>query len=156
MARKILAAFLLVAMAAWAELALAPMFAMHYGHMQRGSEMDADMPAHHAGHYRHAHHAQAVVPAHLCCPGLHKAPPDATMELVSGAPGCDDPHSCCFRQGPQSVPAPASDAQDLTREMATADVALLKPAPPLTPHHGRESLFALPPPLDVFGMTLRV
>ena len=123
MAKKAIAAFLLVVIAAWAEMTMAPMFAMHAGHMRTGHEMAADMPAsvsghHHPGHHhtgpqaaqvrderRQAEHPQAMVEGRLCCPGLRKMEPVAMLEMVSGSPACNDPHRCCFRQGPQSMPA---------------------------------------------------
>ena len=39
MAKKAIAAFLLVVIAAWAEMTMAPMFAMHAGHMRTGHEL---------------------------------------------------------------------------------------------------------------------
>jgi len=155
MVRKSIAAFLLVVIAAWAEMTMAPMFAMHAGHMRPRHEMAADMPRQHAWH-NHAGRGQAMAVGRPCCPGLHKMEPIAMLEVVSGSPACDDPHSCCFRQGPQSVPAPASDVQRLAREMAPAVAAEINAQRGGTMRVMRDRLpvFRLPP--DVFGMTLRV
>ena len=155
-----MAAVLLVAIGAWAELAMAPMLAMHSGHMLPGHEMAADMPhhaAHHAHHSQHeqAQHEQASAGQAPCCPGFHKTQPETALTLTSGAPACDDPHSCCFRQGPQSVPAQARDAQNLTQIMPamTAEAAPARATARLSP---RDSALELSPPSDVFGMTLRI
>ena len=174
-----MAAFLLVVIAAWAEMTMAPMFAMHAGHMRTGHEMAADMPAsvsghHHAGHHhtaqpqaaqvrheRHqAEHQQTMAKGPPCCPGLRKMDPVAALELVSGVPACDDPDSCCFRQGPQSVPARVrdlrSDDQRLARAMAPAQVIAVNPPREARARTLRDCALALGPPPDVFGMTLRV
>lgn len=143
---------LLVAMAAWAEMALAPMLAMHAGHMHPGHEMAADMPAHNR---HHAEHQRAKAERLPCCPGFHKSQPEAALMVSAGAPACDDPHSCCFRQGPQSVPAPVRNAQKTTSEIAPALVAEL-PACPTTRISFHDSAIELSPPADVFGMILRI
>jgi len=153
MAKKAIAVMLLVAMMAWAEMALAPMLAMHAGHMRPGHEMAADMPAHH-GH--NAAHRQAKAEGLPCCPGFHKAQPEVAMIAITGAPACDDPHSCCFRQGPQSVPAPVRDAQKLSREIAPTVVAKLTPACHTARIVSRDCALELSPPADVFGMILRI
>jgi hypothetical protein len=153
MAKKAIAAVLLVAMLAWAEMAMAPMLAMHAGHMRPGHEMDADMPAEHAAHH-HAEHAQMA--GHSCCPGLHRAEPEAMLALTATAPACDDPHSCCFRQGPQSVPAPASDVQKLAREMAPVGATTVRPLIEGSRRATDNQVLAFRPPPDAFGMTLRV
>jgi hypothetical protein len=155
MARKALAAFLLVVIAAWAEMTMAPMFAMHAGHMHPGHEMVADMPPQHAGH-NHAGHGQTMAEGRPCCPGLHKMEPVAVLEVVSGSPACDDPHSCCFRQGPQSMPTPARDVQRLAREMAPAPAGEINPDRGTPRRNVRNSLLALRPFPDIFDMTLRV
>jgi hypothetical protein len=156
MVKKAIAAMLLVTMAAWAEMALAPMLAMHAGHMRPGHEMAADMP--HGTHHHAAQHAEpAQMDSHRpCCPGLHEAEPAIVLEIASTAPGCDDPHSCCFRQGPQSVPAPVSDVQKMAREMAPATVVEITPVRPAANGAIPDRVLAVSPPPDVFGMTLRV
>lgn len=155
MAKKGIAAFLLVVIAAWAEMTMAPMFAMHAGHMRPGHEMATDMPEHHAGHH-HAEHHPAMVEGRPCCPGLHKTQPPAVLELVSGSPACDDPHSCCFRQGPQSVPAPARDVQNLTRTLAPSEAATVSPVFSAAKRATHDNTRTASPPPDVFGMSLRV
>jgi hypothetical protein len=153
MAKKAIAMMLLVAMVAWAEMAFAPMLAMHAGHMRPGHEMAADMPAQY-GH--HAQHQQAKAEGLPCCPGFHKAQPEAAPMVSAGAPACDDPHSCCFRQGPQSVPAPVRDAQKMTRDITPALVAKLTPACQTARIALHDSTFGLSPPAVVFGMILRI
>src|ERR1700751_5823567 len=100
MARKAVAGVLLIAIAVWAEMALAPMLAllarpMHVGHT---------LPV--ASHHVTPH--QAVPPEqaekHSCCPPIPKINEAAGMlELVAESSDCQDSHRCCFRQGPQSV-----------------------------------------------------
>lgn len=155
MARKAIAAVLLVAMAAWAEMALAPMLAMHAGHMRPGHEMAADMPS--GTHHRAqpTEHAQ-MDPHRPCCPGLQGAEPAIIIEIASTAPGCDDRHSCCFRQGPQSVPAPAGDVQRMAHEMAPATVVEVTPVCPAVKRAAYDRVLVMSFPPDVFGMTLRV
>jgi len=153
MAKKAIAVVLLAAMVAWAEMALAPMLAMHAGHMRPGHEMATDMPAHH----RHdAEHQQAKAEGLPCCPGFHKAQPKAALVAVAGSPACDDPHSCCFRQGPQSVPAPLRDAQRLTRDVTPAVLAQSPPVRAAARTVPDDSALELSPPADVFGMILRI
>lgn len=150
MAKKGIAAFLLVVIAAWAEMTMAPMFAMHTGHMRSGHEM-AVMPGHnHAGH-SHVEMASGLP----CCPGLHKMQAVAVLAMFADAPGCDDPHSCCFRQGPQSVPAPARVARESARGVVLAARMEASPVP-----RARRAVtdisVELSPPVAVFGMALRV
>jgi len=142
---------LLVTITAWAEMALAPMLAMHAGHMRHGHEMAADMPAEHAGH----HPLHAKMDGRLCCPGLHNGE-QAALTLAASASGCDDPHSCCFRQGPQSVPAPASELRSLPRNAGPVAVATSTPVVTISRllnHEGKPGLRASP---DRLGMILRV
>ena len=155
MAKKVISAFLLVVIAAWAEMTMAPMFAIHVGHMRAGHEMAVDMPAEHAAHH-HAKPHPAVAEGRPCCPGLHAPQPVAVLELVSGAPACDDPHSCCFRQGPQSVPALARDMRGLNRQMAPAEAVSGSRVLSAAKRVVRDNAPILSPPPDVFGMTLRV
>ena len=155
MARKSIALALLIGIAAWAELALAPMLAMHAGHMRPGHEMAADMP--HAGHHHGASNENGQAEAQKrCCPGLHHPEPAVVLEIASAMPGCDDPHSCCFRQGPQNVPAPASDIQNLSRELAPAAIIEVSDALPRVTAIVADSIPAFSPPRDVLGMILRV
>jgi hypothetical protein len=163
MAKKAIAAMLLVALMAWAEMALAPMLAMQAGHMRPGHEMAADMPPDHSAHHHAAMHhaAQATEAAHTnsalpCCPGVHTAQPEVVLQLSAGPFGCDDPRSCCFQQGPQSIPVPARDVQNLTRDMTPVVVAEVDPAQPAMKRPVRNSDLVLSPPPDLLGMTLRV
>lgn len=155
MARKTLASVLLLVIAAWAEMTLAPMLAMHAGHMRPGHEMAADMPMHHPGHHSAAHSPAKAEPR-PCCPSMHRTEPADVLELVSASPACDDPHSCCFRQGPQSIPAPARSVQRATQEMAPAMAAEVSPLLGTAKPALRNISLALSPPPDIFGMTLRI
>ena len=146
---------LLLVIAAWAEMTAAPMLAMHAGHMRPGHEMAADMPMHHAAH-RHAAPSPAKSEGRPCCPSVRKTEPADLPQLFSGGPACDDPHSCCFRQGPQSVPAPLRNVRPVTREMAPALAGELIPVLRLVAPVLRDSSLALSPPPDIFGMTLRI
>jgi len=157
MAKRSIAVVLLVAITAWAEMALAPMLAMSHGHMRPRQAVLAEVPASHIGTNHGAHHDMdhAQLPGGLaCCPGLHEPQPVATLELVSGAPACDDTHSCCFRQGPQSVPG--GSAPKITREMAPAHFAVVNPERRPATRQGCERRVESPPPPAVFGMVLRV
>ena len=144
---------LLLAMPAWAEIALAPMLAMHAGHMRPGHEMAADMP----GHHQHHQDAKAQeAPALPCCPGFHGTPQQTALTLTAATPACDDPHTCCFRQGPQSVPAPVHDVQQSAREIAPKAVAEIPPPSDSPQIEPPDSTLSQSPPADVLGMTLRV
>ena len=158
MVKKAIASVLLLVVAAWAEMAMAPMLAMHAGHMRPGHEMAADMPAsHHAHHHAQLPAEKAQGDSHRpCCPGLHDAQAAIVLEIASTAPGCDDPHSCCFRQGPQSVPAAAGSVKNLRRDATPAPAAESMAARPAVRQTFNRNLVAVSPPPDVFGMTLRV
>jgi len=148
MLKKSIAAALLVAMVAWAEMALAPMLAMHAGHVHRALEMSAHNTAH-----------QHVMPAgHPCCPGIGKTTEDAApadFAFAAGSPPCQDEHRCCFRQGPQSVPAAVSAGKRLS-DIAPATAAELSRAG-ASSHVFPATTFALgPPPPGRLGMVLRV
>jgi len=147
---------LLIGITSWAELALAPMLAMHAGHMRPGHEMVADMP--HGGHHHHgaSNGNQQAESKKPCCPGLHNVEPTIVLEIASAAPACDDPHSCCFRQGPQSVPAPASDVQKLTRDLAPATIIEISVGAPVAKHVAFDSTPVFSPPPAILGMILRV
>ena len=162
MAKKAPAAVLLLVIAAWAEMTMAPMLAMHTGHMLPGHEMAADMPAEQSAHPAHHHSGlqnsedAQMAAGRPCCPALHKMEPAEVLEVVSGAPACDDPHSCCFRQGPQNMPAPARDVQRLAREMTPAAAVEINPERGTARNAVHSSALTLHSPPDVFGMTLRV
>ena len=157
MARKSIAAFLLTVIAVWAEMTMAPLLAMHAGHMRPGHEMAADMPAaHHPHHHAVQPNARAEqADSHRrCCPGLHQEGAAPALEISAGGPPCADPHSCCFRQGPQSMPAPARNPQALTLELAP--VATQEGPVPTIKRTVLDRAPILSPPPEVFGMILRV
>jgi hypothetical protein len=149
MVKKSIAAALLVVMVAWAEMALAPMLAMHAGHVHPAREMAEHMAVHHH-----------VMPAGLpCCPGFSKSSKSedtAALEFAASGLPCQDEHRCCFRQGPQNVPAPASAANRLSRDVAPAEIAELNPAPDAASHVSSATAVAPGPPPGVLGMVLRV
>lgn len=159
MAKKATAAVLLLIVTAWAEMTMAPMLAMHAGHMRPGHEMAADMPADHFAHHHSASSQSEDAQTNAerpCCPGHHQMEPADVLEVVSGAPACDDPHNCCFRQGPQSMPAPARDAQRLAHEITLAAAVEIIPGPRADNSAACSSPSSSPSPPQVFGMTLRV
>src|ERR1700692_3295831 len=105
MVKKSIAAALLVAMVAWAEMALAPMLAMP-AHMLPG----IDSVEHAVMH--------AVPAGHPCCPKIsttNNSEEQAPVAFGSSSLPFQDEHRCCFRQSPQSVPAPVSAQQRLTQ-----------------------------------------
>lgn len=159
MAKKATAAVLLLIVAVWAEMTMAPMLAMHAGHMRPGHEMAADMPADHFAHH-HSTSSQSedaqTGAERPCCPRHHQMEPADVLEVVSGAPACDDPRNCCFRQGPQSMPAPARDVQRLACAMTPAAVVERIPEPGADNSAICSSPSSSPSPPQVFGMTLRV
>jgi hypothetical protein len=152
MAKRLTAAFMLLAVGAWAEMALAPVLLMHAEHMRPGHQMAADMAAH-ASH----HHESTEAAARPCCPE-HRGMESAieVSSLDSDAPACDDPHDCCFRQGPQSVPAPAGNLKQLARGIASASRFFLNPPNSNTRNFVDDSALALRAPPGVFGVILRV
>ncbi len=148
MFKKSIAAALLVVMVAWAEMALAPMLAMHAGHVHPAREM-----AEHVAGQMAAHHH--VMPAgHRCCPGLGKTENTAPLEFAASSLPCQDEHRCCFQQGPQSVPAPASSRP--SREIVPAEIAELSPDHDAESHLSPATAVAVGPPPGQFGMVLRV
>lgn len=159
MAKKATAAVLLLIVAAWAEMTIAPMLAMHAGHMRPGQEMAADIAVEHSAHHHSASSQSEDAQTNAerpCCPGHHKMEPADVLEVVSGAPACDDPHNCCFRQGPQSIPAPARDVQRLGREMTLAAAVETIPEPGADNSAAWSSPSSSASPPQVSGMTLRV
>ncbi|MGA8301752.1 MAG: hypothetical protein WB817_19870 [Terriglobales bacterium] len=155
MVKKAIAAALLVVIAAWAEMAMAPMLAMYAGHMRAGHTMAADMPQSHPAHRHHPQplSEQAPTAHHACCPGLHDAP--SMIEVASSTPGCDGSHSCCFRQGPQSVPAAAGRAQNVRRDATPAPMATAA-GRPATAKAFNAAFVAVDTPPDLFRVILRV
>ena len=152
MAKKAIAALLLIVVAAWAEMVMAPMLAMRVHHMDARQEITANKPARQAGDH-HAEHVRMA--GHSCCPGIHGAEPEAAIQLTAGAPPCADPHSCCFQQGPQSVPVPAR--VNLAREMTPVVKTTVSSRVEEEASYTIDNDFsALRPPPDIFGMTLRI
>jgi len=155
MAKRATAAVLLFSLLVWAEIAIAPMLTMHLVHMRPGHEMAADMP----GHVAERPTQQPAEMNHSCCPQAHKETSKNTVGFAAGVPPCSDPHSCCFRQGPQSVPTPAREPagnDQLAKELASRALPqtnLASEAPGLGISDGAT---ALSPPSEVFGMILRV
>jgi hypothetical protein len=146
MLKKSIAAALLVVMLVWAEMAMAPMFLMQAGHVHAALQM----PEHQAVHHHHA------MPAGLpCCPGLHGVESTAPIEIAAGGLPCQDEHECCFRQGPQNIPAPVSAGRSFSREMSPAQIAELRPA--LSESRVSPLSVAAPgSPPGLFGMVLRI
>lgn len=145
MLKKSIATALLVAIMAWAEMAMAPMFLMHAGHVHPVREI-----AEHKGAHHH------IMPAgHPCCPGLGKTGNAAPLEFAASSLPCQDPHRCCFLPDPQSVPAPVSAGDRLSRDVAPAEIAELNPAHAAKSHVSPATAVALSPPPSLFGMVLR-
>lgn len=144
MVKKSIAAALLVAMVAWAEMAMAPMILMHAGHVHRAREMAEHQAAHHD-----------VMPAgHPCCPGLRNPENTVPLEFAASLP-CQEQHRCCFRQGPQSVPAPVSAGHRFPRQIALVEIAELRPD--VAESQLLPSAVVVPGPSPgLFGMVLRV
>src|SRR5271167_1364427 len=113
MLKKSIAAALLVAMMAWAEMALAPMLFMHTGHVHAALEMSEPMAAHPAAH----HHVMPAGHRLPCCPGIGKTENAALLEFAASSLPCQDDHRCCFQQGPQSMPALARARHRLSRDI---------------------------------------
>ncbi len=155
MLKKSIAAALLVAIVAWAEMALAPMLAMYAGHAHPAVEIAGPVAAH--------HHDHVMPPGHPCCPKVSKTKvsniniEDAIpIEFAASSLPCQDEHRCCFWQGPQSVPAPVSAGRRLGREISTVQIAEVSTAHDAETHVAPASAAAFSTPLGLFGMVLRV
>jgi hypothetical protein len=154
MARKAIAAMLLVAIAAWTELALAPMLTMPGGHMHRGHWLVAEVTSQSIAD---DHAAAARSAKHACCPpAIRHAKRPGTLEFVANSSDCQGSHRCCFRQGPQPVPAPATEI----RFSGPQIFAVVAPQVD-QPANGFQIVFApapvaSPPYLQIFGVTLRI
>lgn len=140
MARKIISALLLIAMAVWAELTLAPLLSLH---------VHAEMAA-----QAHLDHQPADMPAHPCCPQTHGAvaPPYA---ISSAELPCADEHRCCFRQGPQSAPAPAGSPNRLSRELVVVNWLIASENPVQIDIYRFNTSAELRSPPGDFNMVLR-
>ncbi len=148
MFKKSIAAALLMVMAAWAEMALAPMLFMHSGHVH-AREM-----AEPASGQTAAHHHHAMPAGHPCCPGIGKTENTALREFAAGTLPCQNEHRCCFQQGPQNVPAPVNAR--VLREIAPAVIAEISPDCEAESHVSPATAVAPGPPPGRFGMVLRV
>jgi hypothetical protein len=145
MVKKSIAAALLVAIVAWAEIAMAPMFLMHAGYMHSAREMA-----------EHRDTNQHVMPAgHPCCPGLGKTGEMTPLEFAATSLPCQEQHRCCFLQGPQNPPAAASSRYRLSQEIAPAEIAQLSLAPAWS-HVSLTTAVAPGLPPGLRGMVLRV
>jgi hypothetical protein len=145
MVKKSIAAALLAAMMAWAEMAMAPMFLMHAGHVHPAREVAEHMAVHHH-----------VMPAsHPCCPGLGKSGEAAPLEFAATSLPCQEQHRCCLLQGPQNLPAPVSSRYRLSQDIASAEIAQLSLAQAES-HVSPATAVVSGPPLGLLGMVLRV
>jgi hypothetical protein len=148
MVKKIIAAAMMIAMVAWAEMALAPMLAMQ-GHVHPPVAV-----AEHAATHRHA------MPAgHACCPkiGETREPEDSErFEVASGSLPCAESHRCCFQQGPQNVPGLVSVEQRFSQEVAPVATGELAVAAGGELHDFSGNEVASGPPPSAFGMVVRI
>jgi hypothetical protein len=148
MFKKSIAAALLMVMAAWAEMALAPMLFMHSGHVH-AREMAEPISGQAAAHHHHAMPAR-----YPCCPGIGKTENTALIEFAAGTVPCQNEHRCCFQQGPQNVPAPVNAR--VSREIAPAAIAEINPDHDAESHVSPATAVAPGPPPGKFGMVFRV
>jgi len=145
MVKKSISAALLVVMVAWAEMALAPMLAMHIWHVYPAHEMAANMAAHHH-----------VMPAgHPCCPKIGETGNANLLEFAASSLPCQDEHRCCFLQGPQNLPVPVKAGQKLSQEIALTEIGELRSALAES-HIFTAKTVALGPPPGLLDMVLRV
>ena len=145
MVKKSIAAALLMAMVVWVEMALAPMFFMHAGHVHQAREIAEPAAAHH----------HAMPAGHPCCPRISKTDAADPIEFAASGLPCEDEHRCCFRQGPQNIPAPVSAGDNLSREIAPVEVADFSPVFAESPV-SRMIAAAPGPPPGLLDMVLRV
>jgi hypothetical protein len=150
MARKAIAGVLLLAVAAWVEMSLAPMLAMHAGHSHRGDSFVADAALQHAAHG----HAPQEATTHSCCPPVRKVEAEGTLELLAKDSGCKESHRCCFRDGPQNVPTVASETRELGLQTFST-ISLRATVTANASHPISVATRAASPPHE-FGMALRV
>lgn len=146
MVKKSIAAALLVVMVAWAEMAMAPMLAMQAGHVHPAREM-----AEHVA-------ARAMPAGQACCPSPKTTTSNTEdarpLEVAASSQPCQDEHRCCFRQGPQNLPAPISGHR-LSQEIALIEIAELSPAEAESQVFTAAAVAPGPPP-GLLGMVLRV
>lgn len=103
-------------MMAWAEIMMAPMLAMQIGHSHHSAMAEA-VAAHHA----------AMPADHACCPRIGRKENPVLLELAATSQPCHEEHRCCFRQGPQDSPGPASIGHRFSREIVLLEVIELHP-----------------------------
>lgn len=107
---------------AWAEIMMAPMLAMQFGHTHLGHS--APVP----GIAEPMTTQHATIPAdHACCPRIHRSEDPELIELSATSQPCQEEHRCCLRQGPQDLPSPTSIGHRFSREIAAFDVAEFRP-----------------------------
>jgi uncharacterized protein involved in copper resistance len=144
MVRRFIAGLLLWVVAAWAEVLVAPMLTIHaLAH-----------PVHAMAQPMAVHH-HAMPATHPCCPGLQAATTAPMVEFAAASLPCADEHRCCFRQGPQSAPAPAQYDRKPSPEVDASQTVALKPACPALPVESLPVALASSPP-TTFGMILRI
>jgi hypothetical protein len=146
MGKKLISALLLLAITAWAEIMLAPLITMPAGHTH---------PAHAVAMHPTGHdHAMSM--AQACCPGL-KTSREATppIEFLASSLPCEDQHRCCFRQGPQGAPAPASARIQFSPEGVSLQIGDLKPELRSSSAVATPVERGLPPPA-LFGTVIRI
>ncbi|MGA8541839.1 MAG: hypothetical protein WB566_20210 [Terriglobales bacterium] len=145
MVKKSIAAALLTVMVVWAEMALAPMLAMHAWPSHSASEI-----------HEFATADYAMAAGHPCCPGISKTEDAAApIEFAANGLPCQNEHRCCFLRAPYNVPAPANTGRRILREIAPLEIAEFSPA--------RAESFVSPttaaapgPPDGLLNMVLRV
>jgi len=153
MAKKAIAAVMLLATAAWAEMALAPMLAMYAFHAHAGHAVAPETPSQQAAHHHEASTRSGA--KHPCCPPVRRVEAEGVLVLAAENSGCQDSHRCCLRQGPQSVPAPVSEARQLGPLSSTTSTQANQVFS-VSCSIEAEIETASPPYPHTFGMTLRI
>lgn len=139
MVRRSIAALLLWSMAAWAEIALAPLFSIHVAHL-------ASTKA--------ASHEHAMPASHPCCPGGAQAVAANFAVKAAGLP-CEEQHRCCFRQGPASPPTTAKECVNAAPEISIASAGIGADfATRPSPHSPTQPAAPIPP--GTLGVVLRI
>jgi hypothetical protein len=149
MGKKFIAAVLLLGVGTWIEMALAPMLLMSAEHLHSAAEV--------AEHGAFHHHVMPT--GHACCPKIGatgRTEDSGLAEVASSSLPCQDEHRCCFRQGPQSVPAPVRAGQRLSQELALAEEPGFVPTPDSESHVFSVPEFGPGPPPGLLGMVIRV
>ena len=144
---------LLLVIAAWAEMAVAPMLAILAGHMHGEHALAAKELPQHASHHVVSARQGAK---HACCPPIGRVEAEGVLELVAENSGCQDSHRCCFRQGPQSVPEPVGEARQLGPQLSSTAPSQAPPIANVSYSIDAETEADLPAYPHLFGMTLRI